>query len=167
MSWASISASFQICLNLFIVGLKTNGKKQKTNNDSDKIPLVRNISEYCLMFLISVFKSVHWFFRTNVKKDNKPENNAATVAKVVLPAEEVVYKKTIVRKLSDKETEAYKAKQVIAETEKYVSHNKNNLTLDDRFETTLFAGPPFVEYVTALSADIDGTVYVSVDPNGS
>ena len=52
---------------------------------------------------------------------------------------------------------------------KYLKHAQNNLSLDDKiFETTLlFAAPPYVEYVTAVSADLDGTVYVSVDPNGS
>ncbi|MCM8534060.1 MAG: hypothetical protein NE330_23055 [Lentisphaeraceae bacterium] len=55
----------------------------------------------------------------------------------------------------------------LANSETYKKHNEYNLTLDDRFETTLFAAPPYVEYVTAVSADIDGTVYVSVDPNGS
>jgi len=55
----------------------------------------------------------------------------------------------------------------LAKSPKYIKHNENNLTLDKRFKTTLFAAPPYVEYVTAVSADVDGTVYVSVDPNGS
>ena len=55
----------------------------------------------------------------------------------------------------------------LAKSPKYLKHNQNDLTLDNRFQTTLFAAPPYVEYVTAVSADIDGTVYVSVDPNGS
>ncbi|MCM8529770.1 MAG: hypothetical protein NE330_01300 [Lentisphaeraceae bacterium] len=55
----------------------------------------------------------------------------------------------------------------LVNTPKYINHIKNNLTLDERFETSLFAAPPSVEYVTAVSADIDGTIYVSVDPNGS
>lgn len=59
------------------------------------------------------------------------------------------------------------SKEELAKDPKYVKHATNNLTLDKRFETSLFAAPPFVEYVTAVSADIDGTVYVSVDPNGS
>jgi putative heme-binding domain-containing protein len=49
----------------------------------------------------------------------------------------------------------------------YKAHRQYNLTMDDRFETTLFASPPYVEYVTAVSADLDGTLYTSVDPNGS
>jgi putative heme-binding domain-containing protein len=59
------------------------------------------------------------------------------------------------------------AKEELAKTPKYVQHNKYNLSLDDRFETTLFAAPPYVGYVTAVSADLDGTVYISVDENGS
>ena len=55
----------------------------------------------------------------------------------------------------------------LAKSPAYVKHTENNLTLDKRFQTTLFAAPPSVEYVTAVSADVDGTVYVSVDPNGS
>lgn len=55
----------------------------------------------------------------------------------------------------------------LAESEIYKNHNKYNLSLDKRFVTTLFAAPPYVEYVTALSPDIDGTVYISIDPNGS
>ena len=55
----------------------------------------------------------------------------------------------------------------LAKSPKYIKHGENNLTLDKRFKTTLFASPPYVEYVTAVSADIEGTVYVSVDPNGS
>ena len=53
------------------------------------------------------------------------------------------------------------------EREDYKEHRTYDLSLDERFEVTLFASPPQVEYVTAVSADIDGTVYVSVDPNGS
>ncbi|WDE99233.1 c-type cytochrome [Lentisphaera profundi] len=49
----------------------------------------------------------------------------------------------------------------------YKEHRKDNLSLDDRFERTLFASPPYAEYVTAISADIDGTLYISQDPNGS
>ena len=59
------------------------------------------------------------------------------------------------------------SKEELAKDPKYIKHAENNLSLDKRFETSLFAAPPFVEYVTAVSADIDGTVYVSVDPNGS
>lgn len=51
--------------------------------------------------------------------------------------------------------------------EDFKTHREYNLSLDDRFETTLFASPPYVEYVTAVSADLDGTLYTSVDPNGS
>lgn len=35
------------------------------------------------------------------------------------------------------------------------------------FQSYLFAAPPEVEYVTAVSADLDGALYVSVDQNGS
>ena len=60
------------------------------------------------------------------------------------------------------------SKSDLAKNPKYIKHSENNLTLDDKvFETTLFAAPPYVEYVTAVSPDLDGTVYVSVDPNGS
>ena len=38
----------------------------------------------------------------------------------------------------------------LAKSPKYVKHNEYNLSLDKRFETTLFAAPPYVEYVTAV-----------------
>lgn len=65
-------------------------------------------------------------------------------------------------------TSEAQSKEELAKNPKYLKHAQNNLSLDDKiFETTLFAAPPYVEYVTAVSADLDGTVYVSVDPNGS
>lgn len=39
--------------------------------------------------------------------------------------------------------------------------------LTDGFDLTVFAGPPNIEYPTSLTAAPDGTVYVSVDQNGS
>ena len=65
-------------------------------------------------------------------------------------------------------TSQAQSKEELAKKPKYQKHAQNNLSLNnDIFETTLFAAPPYVEYVTAVSADLDGTVYVSVDPNGS
>ena len=58
-----------------------------------------------------------------------------------------------------------KEKQYNSDT--YKEHRQYNLSLDDRFETSLFASPPYTEYVTAVSADLDGTLYISQDPNGS
>lgn len=39
--------------------------------------------------------------------------------------------------------------------------------IPDGFEKTLFAGPPAVNYPVYVAADVDGTVYVSQDKNGS
>ena len=49
----------------------------------------------------------------------------------------------------------------------YVKHRDASLKLDERFQHNIFAAPPYIEYVTALSADVDGTLYISQDPNGS
>ncbi|MFM9961311.1 MAG: discoidin domain-containing protein [Planctomycetaceae bacterium] len=42
-----------------------------------------------------------------------------------------------------------------------------DLQIPDAFEATLFAAPPAVNYPTFVAAAPDGTVYVSVDKNGS
>jgi putative heme-binding domain-containing protein len=90
-------------------------------------------------------------------------------------AGKIVNKSPVVKKASKPLTAEQIAKNKAKEkeykklfnSERYKKHNAYDLSFDKRFETTLFAGPPYVEYVTAVSADIDGTVYVSVDQNGS
>src|SRR5690606_15500260 len=44
---------------------------------------------------------------------------------------------------------------------------RNQVTVPEGFELTLFAGPPVAMYPTCVAEGSDGAIYVCVDPNSS